>query len=315
MPTFFRIGDNSIHTRGTPCVERILNRPPPKPCPTCRRSKFEAYGPLHVKFQRDKGVKWPDALGGATRFILSERALESLRKDLSVDIPVFPATIEPPLPKKLEGTPPPAYFCVNGEAMTAAELDFEASGYVAVEFCGKCGVRTHDITATSKKRHEESRPYAFKENTWTGAELFTTNLSSGAFFCTDAVLESARRHQLTNLRFIPVEAGPSHGSKGIDYLGRKWPPAPFPLRPSDGKTLDKWLELYDAGPANKQWYDAYCALLDLYEDALPAVLKRMRTCPKEQRGRWSRVLDSYWTRGAKLPTDALEAIEEDGPFH
>ena len=102
--------------------------------------------------------------------------------------------------------------------MRGALMDFDASGFVDVRFCPECGTRTDDISATGTRRQSAPYPYAFRLGTWNGDHLFTTDLSPCAFFCTERVLECARKHRLTNFRFTAAEDGPQPGSKGIDYL-------------------------------------------------------------------------------------------------
>jgi hypothetical protein len=48
--------------------------------------------------------------------------------------------------------------------------------------------------------------------------LFTTDLSPTAFFCTNQVVDCARRNRHSNFRFLPVELGAGAGHRGVDYL-------------------------------------------------------------------------------------------------
>jgi len=62
------------------------------------------------------------------------------------------------------------------------------------------------------------RPSAMTSMPWNGAQLFTTDLSPCVFFCTEAVVDCARKKKLTNFRFVPVEEGANPKSKGLDYM-------------------------------------------------------------------------------------------------
>jgi hypothetical protein len=270
MPRFFSVRDNSSRTSGYPWIIDITVGLDSKgECPECEGPLDRPSGDLQVRLQTNKGKMWPDALGcGAySLFIVSERVLAAWRADKVGEFPLGGRIIfSPPLPKRLEHCAPPAYFWLDGEKMLGARLDFETSGFVGVQFCSTCGRRWDDDDATYER---QSRPwsYTFVKGSWNGANLFTTDLSPAAFFCTDAVMECARKHGHTNFRFIPVEAGDATWSEGIDYLGKQWPPH-HPLRPSEGKTLDQWVEQL-RWPAKR--YEARRALLDLGKEAAPAV--------------------------------------------
>ena len=96
-------------------------------------------------------------------------------------------------------------------------MDFEASGFVDVRFCAECGTRTDEISATFHRQHSGVWQYVFRRGTWNGSNVFTTDLSPCRFFCTEAVVDCARKYKLTNFRFIPVEEGANFKSKGLDY--------------------------------------------------------------------------------------------------
>ena len=60
-------------------------------------------------------------------------------------------------------------------------MDFEASGYVGVRFCGACGARDEGIGATSRRRSAMPPPTVFDYDESLGLDLFTTDLSPAAF--------------------------------------------------------------------------------------------------------------------------------------
>ena len=87
-------------------------------------------------------------------------------------------------------------------------MDFDASGYVDVRFCAACGTRSDDIGATFDRQHADPPPATvFEHDDSLGFDLFTTDLSPMAFFCTDRVLRCASRNRLTNIEFCRVEEG------------------------------------------------------------------------------------------------------------
>jgi hypothetical protein len=130
-------------------------------------------------------------------------------------IPAKRVRIVGPLPKKLQGTIAPQYFWIDGTKLRGALLDFKASGFVGVKFCTECATRSHNIGATYDRQNSAVWPYVFRDGTWAGLNLFTTDLSQAAFFCTEKLLEIARKYRLTNFRFIPVEEGDGVESRGL----------------------------------------------------------------------------------------------------
>ena len=98
----------------------------------------------------------------------------------------------------------PEYYWVDGERHRAARMNFEVSGYVGVEHCEACDVWSYDIEASKPREF----PVVFDYDATRGLDLFTTDMSSRAFYCTERVLECAKKHRLTNVAFRPVEEGP-----------------------------------------------------------------------------------------------------------
>jgi len=222
-PRFFSVSDNSNYKRGFPWIQTLgkgfrefyL-------CGRCApaRSLMYAYGPVEATCEPNKGVMWSDVVGCGHYpfFILSERALRAFAVEGVGTFPQHAVLIQPPFPKRLAASHPPGYFWLDGRKMQGALLDFKASGLVSVRFCPECGTRTDNIGATSERQHSRVFPLVFRTGTWNGAKLFTTDLSPCSFFCTDEVVECARKHKLTNFRFIPVEAGDDYQSKGLVYM-------------------------------------------------------------------------------------------------
>ena len=112
-----------------------------------------------------------------------------------------------PAPVRLSLDDAPRYVWIDGRQHLAGRMDFEASGYVDVRFCEACGTRSDDVGATFDHQHATPPPTVFDYDDSLGLDLFTTDLSLLAFFCTDRVLRCASRNKLANIRFSRIEEG------------------------------------------------------------------------------------------------------------
>lgn len=222
MSSFFSISDNTLSTRGYPWIRSIVEGLTPLSfCIACRAPQDYANGKIRVLFERRKGTKWPDALGGAyAYFIVSQRVIDCWEIEGIDTFPIQPVEIAEPYPQKLEGTNPPKYFWIDGKKLNGALVDFQASGFVNFGFCSECGRRIENISETFKRQYATGAKfsYVFQENAWNGLNLFTTDISYAKFFCTEKIVECARKYRLTNFRFIPIEEGGAFGSKGLKYM-------------------------------------------------------------------------------------------------
>jgi hypothetical protein len=221
MTAFFSVGHNSNYNRGFPWISEIvegLHRG--WHCDQCGVDEYYTEGDLRVRLESKKGTMWPDVLGCGHHplFIVSGRVLEDWRRDGIGSFPARRLEFAPPLPIRLQDIDCPTYFWIDGDKLLGAKLDFDASGIVDNRFCPGCGTRADDICKTYERQHSAVWPFTFVPGTWNGANLFTTDLSSAAFFCTDKVVDCGRQHRHTNFRFIPVEEGHATSSKGLQYL-------------------------------------------------------------------------------------------------
>ena len=223
MTVFYSVSHNSFGARGMPWVQDIVSGLDlVRICHTCAdggRQLYRPRGTVTVQLEKNKGTHWPDVLGcGAwPLFIVSRRVVDDWVADGLASLPAQPIEIIEPIPAKLAELGQPAYFWLDGHAMFGAKLDFEASGFVGVRFCPDCGTRMDDVSATYERQHSGEWPLAVRKETWSGADIFTTDLSPTSFFCTERVIEIAKRCAHKNLRFVPrMIAGSSH--KGITYL-------------------------------------------------------------------------------------------------
>ena len=222
--SFLSVSHNSFNTKGFPWAERVATGLTSGPaCDACGVKQLVAAGDIDVTLEPRKGSAWPDVLGcGAYPFfIVSARVIEAWEEDRIGPYPHHRINVLPPFPEQLRARSSPEYFWLDGAGMRGALLDFVASGFVGVRFCPQCGNRTEDIGATYERRRSKDWPYEFIPDTWTGAKLFTTDLSPTKFFCTDDVLQSAARHGLTNFRFLRAEEGQAPSREGIKYLPKR----------------------------------------------------------------------------------------------
>jgi hypothetical protein len=221
MTEFFSVSHNGFENRGFPWARSIISGLKDRPtCSTCGVISDYPSGDLLVRLEKKKARFWPDALGcGAWPvFIVSARVLEVWESN-GVEVPsVGRVYIAPPAAPGLVLEDAPAYHWIDGEALLDTKLDFDASGFVGVEFCPECGRRTDDVRATYDRRRSAVWPYAIREETWGRRALFTTDLSPAAFFCTRKLVDLASEFKLTNFRFVPTEKGGSGAP--IQYLER-----------------------------------------------------------------------------------------------
>jgi hypothetical protein len=218
---FFSVSNNSVYKMGFPWIQTISSGAEDlPPCQVCGGLGTNIAGDITISLTPGKGTKWPDlmGIGHYPLFIVSERVLDAWRREHVGKYPHHRVEILPPLPKTMKDLSPPAYFWIDGGKMRGALVDFKASGFVGVKFCPACNRRLENTSATYDRQHSKTWPYAFVPGSWKGENLFTTDISDTRFFCTDVVLECARKYKLTNFRFIPIEEGNGSGSKGVEYL-------------------------------------------------------------------------------------------------
>lgn len=210
MKSFYSIGDNTFDKRGMPWAWRIADGLVDHgACGTCGRGRLRPAGDLKVLLEERRGTLWPDLLGCAYLYLVaSMRFVDAMREDGVHLEPGGTVEVLEPVPARLSLQDAPCYVWIDGWKHRAGRMDFEASGYVGVRFCEACGARSHDIEATSRRqRAVPAPPTVFDYDDGLGLDLFTTDLSPLAFFCTDRVLRCASRNKLTNIRFCRVEEG------------------------------------------------------------------------------------------------------------
>jgi hypothetical protein len=167
---------------------------------------------IELRPDPEKGTLWPDAIGcggGMMGLYVSDRVKESLDRGGIRYGKAFPAVVSRPYPKKLKSQSPPKYFYVTGEL--GAKIDFEASGFKIKFVCPRCGhIR---IDPASKPVRDVIKP-----ESWNGSDIFYTDLSKTAHFCSERLLALARESRWTNFRFVPLEEAHNYAYPGLDYL-------------------------------------------------------------------------------------------------
>ena len=211
--TFYSFSSNSCFTRGVPGVyaghaeSRVVSE-----CSDCGTRVTRPVGTIRLQMEPEKGTLWPDVLwtsGGFMGLYVSERVVGVLRSANARFGDAFPALVERPYPRKLKKTTPAQYFLITGEC--GAKYDFAASGYAIKSVCPACGRIKHD--PASRPTRDQ-----FLAGTWNGSDIFYTDLSPSAHFCTERILDLARSYRWTNFRFVPLEDSYNYSHRGVDYL-------------------------------------------------------------------------------------------------
>jgi hypothetical protein len=211
MMKFYDISHNTAFNLGMPEIEEIVEGLSDYgSCPTCGGSRLYPAGDIRVRLGKTRAKMWPDAIacGEYPCFVISEhfaRAIRECRIQLELGGKV---EFVNPIASGLPIDDAPTYYWIDGKQHFGGRMDFETSGYVDVQFCEECGNRTDNISLTYDRQHTNPPPpIVFDYDYDSGLDLFTTDLSPTAFFCTDRLLNCAKQHKLTNLSFCAVEDG------------------------------------------------------------------------------------------------------------
>jgi len=219
--SFFTVTDDSFRQHSNPWVISITNGLHYLPrCKGCGCEDVALDATLEVALMQNKGSKWPDALGcGAfPLMIISVRAVEAWHRQGFGPLPLKRIVVRGHVPRKLRAEDCPGYFCVDGLRLCGARLDPDASGYSGVQRCVRCGVTSHDPTATREKQRDRKYPFVLVAQSWQGLPLFTTDLERYTFFCSEEFVTMSRRYRLSNFRFVPIEDRGSYHHEGLHYL-------------------------------------------------------------------------------------------------
>lgn len=209
--SFYQFRNNSAYNRRFTWAWRVVTRSEMVHwvCHNCKTVVNYPSGAFDVVVER--GSKYPDVLGcGSYSFlIVSDKVVSAWRDGGVLSFHTYPVGVAKVESKKLLGVTPPAYFRVEIDGR--CQIDLNASGVEVVEFCPECH---HLVTRPSLVPGFRMVP-----NSWDGSPLFRDPvLYPRVNFCTQLVLDLARKHGLTNFRFDPMDQPYEFGSRGIDYL-------------------------------------------------------------------------------------------------
>lgn len=256
-----------------------------RPCKRCQRFTETPMKQIALTLPRRR--RWPDIGNYFSEsnngLLWSERLVHDL---VEAGIVLADSVVTPEI---IVGPQSPASrYCVLNLPRDL-DLDMASSGVdlAQVSVCPVCGSVLSGVVQADR--------YVPREGSWRGNDLFMLRYPKlhRAVFCTRRVLDLAREKRWRGLRFEPidVERKLSLGWDGIDYLGKKWPPDSwYPKRPSEGRSPRAWLEMYNSVRDGNAWYEAWRALLDCADDALPLVLEQLRSADEDQRIRAARLL-------------------------
>jgi len=178
-------------------------------CPECGTRRQYPSGAFDVSVEG--GSLFPDILGcGEYPFlIISQNVIEHWKEAGIHSFYTYPVGIAEVNSDELQNIPAPAYFRVEIDGR--CKIDLEASGLRAVQHCQLC----HYLDT------EPSVASGFKMivDTWDGSPIFRDfDLYPRISFCTQLVIEIARKHKHTNFRFEKMEGPFNISSRGINYL-------------------------------------------------------------------------------------------------
>lgn len=170
-------------------------------CAECGTNVCRPSGSVSALLAPRRVVEWPDIIGcGAyPLMVVSDRTRALFLSNNVVDESVFGDVA-------LSGQgvlSSPPYFWIDGYRLKGAAVDFCRSGFVDVRFCSKCNNRTDDVGATYDKRLEIGRRYFFREGSWSGSQIFTTDVSPTLFFITESLKRLIEAARLSNFEFEP----------------------------------------------------------------------------------------------------------------
>lgn len=193
---------------------------------------------------------WTDFLSDrhTPSFIIHERVLEVLVTEgiepQHTSVVEFKGTVVPVTAR------PGGLNYVYATWPKAIDIDRDASGEGPPwKKCDACGRFTlpfppNETIHVPLNRNNRMGTH-FVPNSWRGQHLFSARANAvDRVYCTFKVLELARKHRWTGVYFnlAATPSDQSVGWKGINVLGKRWPPVLQPPEPSAGKTATQWLE-------------------------------------------------------------------------
>lgn len=211
MMIFYTIRHNTSHKNSMAQTCEILEGiADDGECPVCGKQRRGPNGDIKITMGHENAKIWPDliACGDYPCFVVSQRFMDAMTQE---KIHVYLGgkfLIVGPIPKGLTASSQPKYYWVDGSKHCAAKMNFERSGFVDAKLCPACGSFTYDIPATYACQHAFPPPAIdFDYDTQRNLELFTTNMSPTAFYCTQKLVSVAKKYKLTNIGFFCTTNG------------------------------------------------------------------------------------------------------------
>lgn len=152
----FSIMDDTFYRRQMPVIYKIREGLSDyDPCPECGVNVRDPSGGLRVILGDGRARIWPDlmACGDYPCFVASGHFVDAMREsgiriELGGSVDFFE-----PIENGLSIGNSPGYYWLDGSRPhLAGKMDFDASGYGDVRFCGICTNRTDLISLTFNRR-------------------------------------------------------------------------------------------------------------------------------------------------------------------
>jgi hypothetical protein len=163
------------------------------------------------------GSHWADIVGAGSfgpRFMVSERVITDLREIRATGFVPYAVEIQRIESYELQVPPTPRYYYL--EITGSITIDWKASKLH--EPCERCGAPLKIET----RKPDWLIPV---QNSWDGSDFFRGHPYGGPF-CSERVLQLARRNRWVDFQFLPVAPTDypiAEDGSGIDYLSDEWP--------------------------------------------------------------------------------------------
>ncbi len=210
-PEFYWFSDNSPYNPQFTYAYRIHARSEKidRVCPECGGIERYPKGAFDVSVE--EGSEYPDVLmcGEYPFLIVSQGVIGDWKQAGIQAFRTFPVGIARVDSKALWSVHAPTYYRVEIEGR--CHIDLEASGLHVTLLCPLCNRLVTEPSVSSG--------FKMVTDSWDGSPLFRDpDLYPCVTFCTDFVLELAKKHHRTNFRFEPMQGPHDNFSRGIDYL-------------------------------------------------------------------------------------------------
>jgi len=211
MEKYYKFRNNTLFTHGYTWAMSIIPKSSTDSfsCPECGIRHNAPSGAFDVIVEG--GSKYPDVLGcGAYPFLILSEAIINDWKEAGINaFATFPVNIAKVKSKKLLSVHPPRYFRV--EITGTCKINLEASGYSLLPRSTRCN--------HSRLEKIGTKGMFMVPGSWDGTPLFRDHeIFPRLNFCTEIIVELARKHKRTNFRFVLLEDAEDPPGKGLEYL-------------------------------------------------------------------------------------------------